>query len=472
MLFESLLYSAISQLDTDLTAKKSLIRQIYGLIDDHHNNNDYNAAKNGPNSGHNVGHRLNSADNSESLIAKYESMNTIYEKCFLKHFNNDLTPHISPHRGVRMGTTPPPTPPTPPSPPPPAPDLSAIVELVIDYATKGQYNVAIPLCKEALTGVQHRVVMEGEGAEGEGSTTDKEDACLLTEILGLMHLDRQEYTESEPYLRQALDARHRACGSHDRHVIKLKTHLSHVLFKQQRYKESELMAKQVLTAIYDNETTGGVDGDHRVTSIYDKSCVWEMAEELEVFGAKDYSLVSEGDEHRRWHHMLDQYADTRRLLHNLSSIYAQNDKTVAAEVIADVIQDLQQDIYEINQDFYPKIKRHIRRSSVRHSPPGAVTLSTGCQTDVTDLDVSGDTHGQLACTATDVNLCRNSVPPGPTGVFSYLSCQRPSNRMRTCIYTCNAVPCDVTCANTLDYQRGECIYDVTRTTTSCMCFRQ
>ncbi|CAG2108050.1 unnamed protein product [Medioppia subpectinata] len=102
--------------------------------------------------------------------------------------------------------------------------------------------------------------------------------------------------------------------------------------------------------------------------------------------------------------------------------------------------------------------------------PVHIIVSLFCPKYSTAIDTQ--THGQLACTATDVNLCRNSVPPGPTGVFSYLSCQRPSNRMRTCIYTCNAVPCDVTCANTLDYQRGECIYDVTRTTTSCMCFRQ
>ncbi|CAG2177026.1 unnamed protein product [Oppiella nova] len=92
----------------------------------------------------------------------------------------------------------------------------------------------------------------------------------------------------------------------------------------------------------------------------------------------------------------------------------------------------------------------------------------------TILVLIGTAYGQIiggGCTTYDLIQCQNTVPPVPAGVYSYQGCQRTSTRLRTCLYTCNEIPCNNQCVLFQDYRRGACMYDMTRQTTSCQCFR-
>ncbi|CAG2100921.1 unnamed protein product [Medioppia subpectinata] len=89
--------------------------------------------------------------------------------------------------------------------------------------------------------------------------------------------------------------------------------------------------------------------------------------------------------------------------------------------------------------------------------------------EINEIIVSVKVNG--ACNANDQQRCQRSVAPGPTGVFSYTGCQRPTNRYRLCIYTCNEDPCNGTCAAVNTYDFGRCAYDLVQASVQCLCFR-
>ena len=328
---ESLLFSAISQIESDLNVKSVLFKQMFDLINNNNNNNDSNV--------------ISIDFKDKLLIEKYESMTDFYENCFNEHFNSqESNEQINNRKKCQSEST-----------YDVSPSIRKDYDLVMGYANSERYEVAIPLCKQTLNKCQHW----------------SEDEYRLSQLLAQMNYKCRKYAESEPHLRRALDIRQRSFGPNDRTCIEIKTKLSIVSFEEKRYQNSELFAKQLLNAIHENES----DGNQEL-------CIWELAEELQKYGIKDYSLVSVNNEHKFWYQIYDKYPNISRVLKNLSQIYEMNGKPIAAEVIRDVSSQLRQDMYGLNDDCPQKVYSQTKQQLMRRKTfPLIITDSIGCQTD-------------------------------------------------------------------------------------------
>ena len=331
-LFESLLYSAISQIETDSSVKQILIEQVFELITKNNNNNGFDVKSD--------------FFSDKSLVEKYESITPFYEKCFDNCFNARVK---TPERRNSE-------PPSAETALDVSPNIKRDFDLILEYAVNGRYDVAIPLCKHTL-------------CKSAGQRT-KGDEYQLSNTLGDMYFKRKQHLECESYLRRALDIRQQICGSNDKTCIEIKSKLSIALFEQKRYKESELLSKEVLSAIHHNECKD-----------IQQSSVWELAEDLQENKEKDYSLVSKNKEHRNWYLIYDKYPMVCRLFAILIKLYRKNKKEIAAEVLSDVSAQLRQDLYATEDNVGHEIKYTVNGSVRRNTFPLIFTDSIACQTD-------------------------------------------------------------------------------------------
>lgn len=78
--------------------------------------------------------------------------------------------------------------------------LRTLHNLVIQYASQGRYEVAVPLCKQALEDLE------------KASGREHPDIATMLNILALVYRDQQKFKEAGVLLAEALHIRERTLG--------------------------------------------------------------------------------------------------------------------------------------------------------------------------------------------------------------------------------------------------------------------
>ena len=79
--------------------------------------------------------------------------------------------------------------------------LRTLHNLVIQYASQGRYEVAVPLCKQALEDLEKT------------SGHDHPDVATMLNILALVYRDQNKYKEAANLLNDALAIREKTLGN-------------------------------------------------------------------------------------------------------------------------------------------------------------------------------------------------------------------------------------------------------------------
>ncbi|OON14913.1 tetratricopeptide repeat protein, partial [Opisthorchis viverrini] len=163
--------------------------------------------------------------------------------------------------------------------------LRTLHNLVIQYASEGRYEVAVPLCKQALEDLER------------SSGRDHPDVATMLNILALVYRDQQKYREAATLLNDALTIREKTLGPNHPAVAATLNNLAVLYGKRGKYKEAEPLCKRALLIreavelyyqraleIYVN-TLGPDDPNvvktkNNLASAYLKQCKYAEAEEL------------------------------------------------------------------------------------------------------------------------------------------------------------------------------------------------
>nr|CAI5846244.1 unnamed protein product [Callosobruchus analis] len=259
--------------------------------------------------------------------------------------------------------------------------LRTLHNLVIQYASQGRYEVAVPLCKQALedlektSGHDHPDYKEAanllndalairEKTLGEnhpavaatlnnlavlygkrGKYKEAEPLCkraldIREKVLGREHPDvakqlnnlallcqnQGKYEEVEKYYQRALEIYEKRLGADDPNVSKTMNNLASCYLKQGKYKEAEVLYKQILNRAHEREF-GTIDGDNKP--------IWQVAEEREENKAKNRENAPYG-EYGGWHKAAKVDSPTvTTTLKNLGALYRRQGKYEAAETLED-----------------------------------------------------------------------------------------------------------------------------------------
>uniref|UniRef100_A0A8C1N0K0 Kinesin light chain n=1 Tax=Cyprinus carpio TaxID=7962 RepID=A0A8C1N0K0_CYPCA len=112
--------------------------------------------------------------------------------------------------------------------------LRTLHNLVIQYAAQGRYEVAVPLCKQALEDLEKT------------SGHDHPDVATMLNILALVYRDQNKYKEAAHLLNDALSIREKTLG-HDHPAVAATLNNLAVLYgKRGKYKEAEPLCKRAL----------------------------------------------------------------------------------------------------------------------------------------------------------------------------------------------------------------------------------
>uniref|UniRef100_A0A3Q2Q692 Kinesin light chain n=1 Tax=Fundulus heteroclitus TaxID=8078 RepID=A0A3Q2Q692_FUNHE len=112
--------------------------------------------------------------------------------------------------------------------------LRTLHNLVIQYASQGRYEVAVPLCKQAL-----------EDLEKSSGHTHPDVATMLN-ILALVYRDQNKYKEAANLLNDALEIREKTLGMDHPAVAATLNNLAVLYGKRGKYKEAEPLCKRAL----------------------------------------------------------------------------------------------------------------------------------------------------------------------------------------------------------------------------------
>ncbi|XP_061574846.1 kinesin light chain 3 [Cololabis saira] len=112
--------------------------------------------------------------------------------------------------------------------------LRTLHNLVIQYASQGRYEVAVPLCKQAL-----------EDLEKSSGHTHPDVATMLN-ILALVYRDQNKYKEAANLLNDALAIREKTLGVDHPAVAATLNNLAVLYGKRGKYKEAEPLCKRAL----------------------------------------------------------------------------------------------------------------------------------------------------------------------------------------------------------------------------------
>merc|ERR1712241_311938 len=235
--------------------------------------------------------------------------------------------------------------------------LRTLHNLVIQYASQGRYEVAVPLCKQALEDLEKT------------SGHDHPDVATMLNILALVYRDQNKYKEAANLLNDALAIREKALGSEhpdvakqlnnlallcqnqgkyeevekyyqraltiyesklgqdDPNVAKTKNNLASAYLKQGKYKEAEILYKQVLTRAHEREF-GSID-DHNKP-------IWQVAEEREENKNNPDQQTLADSQYGSWHRAAKSDSPTvTTTLKNLGALYRRQGKYEAAETLED-----------------------------------------------------------------------------------------------------------------------------------------
>lgn len=112
--------------------------------------------------------------------------------------------------------------------------LRTLHNLVIQYASQGRYEVAVPLCKQALEDLEKT------------SGHDHPDVATMLNILALVYRDQSKYKEAANLLNDALAIREKTLGADHPAVAATLNNLAVLYGKRGKYKEAEPLCKRAL----------------------------------------------------------------------------------------------------------------------------------------------------------------------------------------------------------------------------------
>ncbi|XP_067939090.1 kinesin light chain-like [Watersipora subatra] len=112
--------------------------------------------------------------------------------------------------------------------------LRTLHNLVIQYASQGRYEVAVPLCKQALEDLEKT------------SGHNHADVATMLNILALVYRDQGKYKDAASLLNDALGIRERTLGVDHPAVAATLNNLAVLYGKRGKYKEAEPLCKRAL----------------------------------------------------------------------------------------------------------------------------------------------------------------------------------------------------------------------------------
>lgn len=112
--------------------------------------------------------------------------------------------------------------------------LRTLHNLVIQYASQGRYEVAVPLCKQALEDLE------------KSSGHSHPDVATMLNILALVYRDQNKYKEAANLLNDALAIREKTLGLDHPAVAATLNNLAVLYGKRGKYKEAEPLCKRAL----------------------------------------------------------------------------------------------------------------------------------------------------------------------------------------------------------------------------------
>merc|ERR1739838_499818 len=112
--------------------------------------------------------------------------------------------------------------------------LRTLHNLVIQYASAGRYEVAVPLCKQALEDLEKT------------SGHDHPDVATMLNILALVYRDQNKYKEAANLLNDALAIREKTLGENHPAVAATLNNLAVLYGKRGKYKDAEPLCKRAL----------------------------------------------------------------------------------------------------------------------------------------------------------------------------------------------------------------------------------
>uniref|UniRef100_A0A8C9TXH4 Kinesin light chain n=1 Tax=Scleropages formosus TaxID=113540 RepID=A0A8C9TXH4_SCLFO len=229
--------------------------------------------------------------------------------------------------------------------------LRTLHNLVIQYASQGRYEVAVPLCKQALEDLEKT------------SGHDHPDVATMLNILALVYRSkiyvhlwilaatlnnlavlygkRGKYKEAEPLCKRALEIREKVLGKYHPDVAKQLNNLATCYLKQGKYKDAESLYKEILTRAHEKEF-GSVNNDNKP--------IWMHAEEREENKGKRKDSGPYG-EYGSWYKACKVDSPTvNTTLKSLGSLYRRQGKLEAAETLEEcATKSRKQGIDAINQ---------------------------------------------------------------------------------------------------------------------------
>ncbi|OBS65679.1 hypothetical protein A6R68_05752 [Neotoma lepida] len=119
--------------------------------------------------------------------------------------------------------------------------------LAVLYGKRGKYKEAEPLCKRALE-IREKVLGK-----------DHPDVAKQLNNLALLCQNQGKYEEVEYYYQRALEIYQTKLGPDDPNVAKTKNNLASCYLKQGKFKQAETLYKEILTRAHEREF-GSVDG--------------------------------------------------------------------------------------------------------------------------------------------------------------------------------------------------------------------
>uniref|UniRef100_A0A1I7T1E7 Kinesin light chain n=2 Tax=Caenorhabditis tropicalis TaxID=1561998 RepID=A0A1I7T1E7_9PELO len=122
--------------------------------------------------------------------------------------------------------------------------LRTLHNLVVQYVKQGRYEVAVPLCKQALEDL--------EKANGHYHP----DVATMLNVLAIVYRDQQKYKEAGVYLTDALSIREKCHGENHPSVAATLNNLAIVLGKRGKFSDAEPLCRRALKI---RETTLGKD---------------------------------------------------------------------------------------------------------------------------------------------------------------------------------------------------------------------
>merc|ERR1712241_1573132 len=112
--------------------------------------------------------------------------------------------------------------------------LRTLHNLVVQYASQGRYEVAVPLCKQALEDLEKT------------SGHDHPDVATMLNILALVYRDQNKYKEAANLLNDALAIREKTPGENHPAVAATLNNLAVLYGKRGKYKDAEPLCKRAL----------------------------------------------------------------------------------------------------------------------------------------------------------------------------------------------------------------------------------